>query len=109
MRTGCSSPAHGAAGGAASAVLIGIFGAGNGTPSGQDVEPDEDNNPFTLTSTTAPGVTHSFRGFRHAARENSVSRLYAGFHFSKAVYDGRKMGRDVGEYLIGNALRRITV
>jgi hypothetical protein len=99
--------AHGAAGGAASAVLIGVFGAGNGTPTGQDVEADEDNNPFTLDSTTAAGVTHSFRGFRHAARENSISRLYAGFHFSKAVYDGRKMGRDVGEFLLANALRRI--
>ncbi len=99
--------AHGAAGGAASAVLIGVFGAGTGSPTGPDLEPDEDNNPFTLDSTSAPGVTHSFRGFRQAARENSVSRLYAGFHFSKAVYDGRKMGRDVGEYLIGNALRRL--
>jgi hypothetical protein len=99
--------AHGAAGGAASAVLIAVFGAGTGTPTGQDVEPDEDNNPFTLDSTSAPGVTHSFRGFRHAARENSVSRLYAGFHFSKAVYDGRKMGRDVGEFLVANALKRI--
>jgi PAP2 superfamily len=99
--------AHGAAGGAASAVFISIFGAGTGTPSGQDVEPDEDNNPFTLDSTTAPGVTRNYRGFRHAARENSLSRLYAGFHFSKAVYDGRQMGRDVGEFVMANALRRL--
>jgi PAP2 superfamily len=96
--------AHGAAGGAASAVLVGVFEAGAGAPPGAE-DPDEDNNPFTLTSTSLAGVTHSYRGFRHAARENAISRIYVGFHFSKSVYDGKKMGRDVGEYLLANRLK----
>jgi hypothetical protein len=97
--------AHGAAGGAAAAVLVALFGINGGQPAGtEDSEPDEDNNPFTMDSTTLPGVSRTYRGFRYAARQNSLSREYVGFHFSKAVYDGRKMGRDVGEYLMANAL-----
>jgi hypothetical protein len=100
--------AHGAAGGAAAAVLVGFFGLNGGQPAGtEDLEADEDNNPFVMDSTTLPGVTRNYRGFRYAARQNSLSREYVGFHFAKAVYDGRKMGRDVGEFLLANALQPV--
>jgi hypothetical protein len=96
--------AHGAAGGAAAEVLVAFAGDNGGIPAADNVESDEDNNNFTMDSKTLTTRTFTYRGYRYASRQNSVSRKYAGFHFRKAVYDGRKMGRDVGAYVMANAL-----
>jgi membrane-associated phospholipid phosphatase len=55
-----------------------------------------DHVRFSTTSTSLPGVTRSYRGFREAAVENGLSRAYAGIHFLRAVRDGYGQGRGIG-------------
>lgn len=73
---------HTLLGWAAAEVLIDIFG---------------DQQRFSLTSLTLPGVTRHYRGFSQAAQENGMSRLYAGIHFRHAIRDGRRQGRSIGQ------------
>jgi membrane-associated phospholipid phosphatase len=72
---------HTVLGAAAAAVLIELFG---------------DTVRFSTTSLTLPGVTRHFEGFSAAARENGLSRVYAGIHFPHAVRDGHRQGQSVG-------------
>ena len=72
---------HTVVGAAAAAVLIEVFG---------------DTVPFETTSLTLPGVTRSFTGFSAAARENGMSRIYAGIHFPQAVKEGYRQGKGIG-------------
>jgi len=67
---------------AAAEVLIDLFG---------------DGVRYGMTSATLPGVSRRYQGFSQAARENGLSRLYAGIHFRHAVNDGRRQGRSVGK------------
>lgn len=73
---------HTVLGWAAAEVLIDVFG---------------DRVNYAATSLTLPGVTRHYRGFSQAARENGVSRLYAGIHFRHAVREGRRQGRSIGQ------------
>jgi membrane-associated phospholipid phosphatase len=72
---------HTVLGWAAAEVLIDTFG---------------DRVRYETTSLTLPGVTRQYRGFAEPARENGLSRIYAGIHFSHAVRDGRRQGRSIG-------------
>lgn len=72
---------HTVLGWAAAEVLIDLFG---------------DRVRYSLTSLTLPGVTRHYRGFSQAARENGLSRLYAGIHFPHAIHEGRRQGRGIG-------------
>jgi hypothetical protein len=72
---------HTVLGAAAAEVLIALFG---------------DREPYSMTSTSLPGVTRRFKGFSGAAMENGASRVFAGIHFIRAVVDGYQQGRDVG-------------
>jgi hypothetical protein len=56
----------------------------------------DDDTAFSATSTTLPGETRHFRGFRHAAREAGMSRVYGGIHFLHAVEDGWRQGHGIG-------------
>ena len=73
---------HTVLGAAAAEVLIQLFG---------------DNVRFSATSLTLPGVTRRYQRFSDAARENGLSRVYAGIHFQHAVKDGYRQGRSVGQ------------
>jgi len=42
--------------------------------------------------------------FSQAARENSLSRIYVGYHFRKACFDGEALGKSVGEWIATNSL-----
>ena len=42
--------------------------------------------------------------FSQAARENSLSRIYVGYHFHKACFDGEALGKSVGEWIATNSL-----
>ena len=77
---------HTVAGAAAATVLIDIFG---------------DAVRYETTSLTLPGVTRSYTGFSMAARENGLSRIYAGIHFRQAVKDGYRQGRSIGRVATG--------
>jgi hypothetical protein len=72
---------HTVLGWAAAQTLIDLFG---------------DDVRFTTASLTVPGVTREFRGFSAAAKENGLSRVYAGIHFQHAVRDGGRQGRGIG-------------
>lgn len=73
---------HTVLGAAAAEVLAELFG---------------DEVRYSATSLTLPGVTRHFEGFTMAARENGLSRLYAGIHFRHAVRHGHRQGRSVGQ------------
>ena len=80
---------HSIAGGAAAAVLKSFFGT--------------DAVPFAITNNA--GRTRSFTSFGQAATENSLSRLYAGYHFRDATAQGQVMGDQIGAYVAANALK----
>ena len=77
---------HTVVGAAAAEVLIALFG---------------DQVSYDTTSLTLPGVTRHYTGFSAAARENGLSRVYAGIHFQHAVTDGHKQGRSIGRAVSG--------
>lgn len=83
--------AHANFGGAASAVLLRFFGTASIT--------------VNQTSTTLPGVTRTYKSILTAARENSLSRIYVGFHFRKAALEGEAQGTNVGNYIYDHSFR----
>ena len=83
--------AHATAGGAATAVLRGVFAS--------------DDIAFAQTSTTLPGVTRSLTKLSLAATENNLSRIYVGYHFRLAVDEGFKMGDQLGKLAVQSRLQ----
>jgi len=60
-----------------------------------------DNFAFTDTSELEFGIPNrSFRSFREAALEASMSRLYGGIHFRSDLEQGNVVGQRVGEYIV---------
>jgi hypothetical protein len=82
--------AHAAISGAGATVLDSFF--------------RQDRFKLEVTSEVMPGVLRSFNGFSAAADEASVSRIYAGQHFSFDESAGRRLGRKVARFVIGNFL-----
>ena len=80
---------HSIAGGAAAAVLKSFFGT--------------DAVSFTITNNA--GKTRSYSSFSQAAAENSISRMYAGYHFRNSTAQGQVMGDQIGAYVAANALK----
>ncbi len=80
--------AHACAGGAAAEILKYYF--------------KTDNLKFSTVSDTYPGVTRSFNSFSQAAKENSDSRVYIGYHFRHATIIGEEVGKKVGRYVVTN-------
>jgi hypothetical protein len=83
--------AHAAAGGAAAELMKYFF--------------DKDALGFSFESSSLPGNTRSYTSLSQAARENSLSRIYVGYHFRKAVDDGEALGKNVGEWIATHALQ----
>ena len=63
----------------------------------------------TLTSATAPGVTHRWTNLWALSKEVSEARIWAGFHYRFSTRAGEDMGRKVGQYVAGNILKRANV
>lgn len=80
---------HSAQSGAAEIVLSSIFG--------NDVS-------FTANALDNPNISRSYDSFSQAAEETSISRLYAGVHFSSDNTDGLLLGRSVANYIVENFL-----
>ncbi|WP_158531197.1 vanadium-dependent haloperoxidase [Algoriphagus chordae] len=59
--------------------------------------------PITIDSGYWPG-TRSFPDIPSAIRENSLSRIYIGYHFRKAVDIGEASGYKVGDFVFENGL-----
>jgi hypothetical protein len=62
-------------------------------------------NAFTLTSTTAPGVTRRFARLSDYVAEVVNARVYDGVHFRTSGEVGAAMGRRIGEYTVRNRLQ----
>ena len=58
-----------------------------------------------LTSPTAPGIKRRYTTLSSAIRDNSLSRIYVGYHFRKAVLAGEEQGIKVGNYVFNHAFR----
>lgn len=56
---------------------------------------------YTDTSEREFGIAdRSFKSFRQAADEASVSRLYGGIHFPSDMREGQIVGKKIGEYVV---------
>ncbi len=77
---------------AAAVVLTQVFG---------------DSLAFTDSTEVAYGLpTRSFTSFTAAAREASMSRLYGGIHYRRAIEEGQVQGRKVGELVLARVSTR---
>lgn len=82
--------AHATAGGAAAELLEQVF--------------EKDDFSFAAQSTTLPNKTRNFGSLSQAARENSLSRIYVGYHFRKACMDGEVLGNSIGGWIAAHSL-----
>jgi PAP2 superfamily len=77
---------------AASVILTKVFG---------------DNFAFTDSTEVEYGLpTRSFTSFTQAAAEASISRLYGGIHYRRAIEQGQVQGRKVGELVLAKVITR---
>lgn len=81
--------AHAAAGGAGAEVIRSFFGT--------------DNIRFSSASTSYPS-TRNFTSLSQAARENSLSRIYVGYHFRQACIEGEQQGKNIGKWIFDKYL-----
>ncbi len=59
---------------------------------------------FTVSSEVLPGVERSFNGFRAAAEEATLSRIFAGQHFRFDLTTGKRLGREVADFVVDHLL-----
>ena len=77
---------------AAGTVMQAVFGAGT--------LPE-----FSLTTPTAPGVTHRWTRLQDYIEEPSNARIWSGIHYRFSTVVGAEMGRKIGDYTVQNYLR----
>jgi PAP2 superfamily protein len=59
----------------------------------------------TMTSATAPGVTHRWTNVWAYADEVAMARIYAGFHYRFSTRVGQDMGRKIGRHVMQNLMQ----
>jgi hypothetical protein len=59
---------------------------------------------FTLTTPTAPGITHRWTRLQDYIDEPSNARIWSGIHYRFSTVVGANMGRRIGEYTVQNYL-----
>jgi hypothetical protein len=64
---------------------------------------------LTLTSPTAPGVTHRWNSLNAFVDEVSEARIWAGFHYRFSTRVGQEMGRKIGKYVVENTMQPNTM
>jgi hypothetical protein len=60
---------------------------------------------LSLTSPTAPGVTHKWTRLQDYSDEVSNARIYAGFHYRFSTEVGKDMGKKIGQLTVATQLR----
>ena len=83
--------AHAAISASAQTVLIAFF--------------EKDDFSLDVTSEVLPGTARHFESFSAAEREASLSRIFAGVHFSTDEQAGETLGRRVADFVIDQSLR----
>jgi hypothetical protein len=63
----------------------------------------------TMTSPTAPGVTHRWSNVWAYADEVAMARIYAGFHYRFSARVGQDMGRKIGRHVMQNLMQPINL
>jgi len=63
-----------------------------------------DHFNFNVTSEVLPGVDRSFARFSDASEEATLSRIFAGQHFRSDLTTGRRLGRDVADFVVDHFL-----
>ncbi|HMF61646.1 MAG TPA: hypothetical protein VK595_14795, partial [Vicinamibacterales bacterium] len=59
---------------------------------------------FAVTSEALPGTVRGFTSFSAAAREASLSRIFAGQHFRFDEASGSALGREVADFVVDHFL-----
>ena len=62
---------------------------------------------LSLTSPTAPGVTHSWSNLDDFTTEVANARIWAGFHYRFSTRVGTALGRQVGEYVANTIMQPV--
>ena len=65
---------------------------------------ERDHFKFNVTSEALPGVERSFRSLSAAAEEATLSRVFAGQHFRFDLTAGKRLGREVADFVTDNFL-----
>jgi hypothetical protein len=65
----------------------------------------EDIPEVALTSPFTPGVTHRWTNLTALTDEVANARIWAGFHYRFSTRVGTEMGRQIGEYVVKNAMQ----
>lgn len=69
----------------------------------------EDIPEISLTSSTAPGVTHHWTSLQAFADEVANARIWAGFHYRFSTRVGTEMGHRIGKYVVDSVMQPTTV
>lgn len=73
---------------------------------GESVLGSADISEVSLTSTTAPGVTHRWTNLGAFSDEIANARIWAGFHYRFSTRVGTDMGHQIGEYVVKSVMQR---
>jgi hypothetical protein len=60
---------------------------------------------LSLTSTTAPGVTHHWSDLDDFTTEVANARIWSGFHYRFSTVIGTDLGRQVARYVVDNVMQ----
>ena len=63
---------------------------------------------LSLTSPTAPGVTHHWSNLDDFTTEVANARIWAGFHYRFSTRVGTVLGRRVGEYVVTKVMQPVS-
>jgi hypothetical protein len=63
----------------------------------------------TMTSTTAPGITHRWTNVWAYADEVSAARIFAGFHYRFSTRVGQDMGRQIGRLVVQKRMQEASL
>jgi hypothetical protein len=88
--------AHCVQSGAATAVIEALLGT-------------TDIPEVSMTSSTAPRVTHRWTNLDAFAGEIASARIWAGFHYRFSTRVGTEMGRKIGHYVALNVMQPVTM
>jgi hypothetical protein len=86
--------AHCIQSGAAAAVIEAVLGS-------------QELPEVTMTSTTAPGVTHRCTNTAAFTEEVANARIWAGFHYRFSTRVGTAMGRKIGNYVVETVMQPV--
>jgi hypothetical protein len=60
---------------------------------------------ITMTSATAPGITHRWERISDYVKEVSNARIWGGIHYRNSTEVGERMGREIGRLAITSAMQ----